>query len=58
MKALKISEDKREELTANNIVICTYILEDESEADCIDISLKSKYPNFIEVTVKDNELLY
>jgi hypothetical protein len=57
MKALKIAEDKREELTANNIVICTYILEDEREADCIHISFKSKYPNFIEVTVKDNELL-
>jgi hypothetical protein len=49
---LKITEDIRDELSAKGIVICTYILTDDSEADCIDIEYSSEYPNLEQVEYK------
>ena len=50
MQALKIIESYREQLTADNIVICTYITT-EGEADCIDMMYQPEYPQFEVVDV-------
>jgi hypothetical protein len=50
MQALKIIESYREQLTADNIVICTYITT-QGEADCIDMMYQPDYPQFEVVDV-------
>jgi len=59
MLVLKIEENKRQELTENGIVICTYIrVDNDQEVDAIDMNYQSEYPSFEEVEVKnggDNE---
>jgi hypothetical protein len=55
MKALKIEEEKRQELTINGIVICTYKDLDGNEFDGIGIEFKDDYPTFEEITIKDEE---
>jgi hypothetical protein len=51
MQALKIIESYRAQLTADNIVICTYLTEQYGECDCIDISYEAEYPQFEVVDV-------
>lgn len=51
MKILKITEDKRSELTDLGIVICTYNTVEEGQVDGIDIKHKEQYPNFPELDV-------
>jgi hypothetical protein len=48
---LKITEDIRQQLTDKGIVICTYVLENDTEADCIDTIYQNDYP-FLEVVTK------
>jgi hypothetical protein len=55
MIVLKIEENKRQELTENGIVICTYIrVDNDQEVDAISLEYQAQYPNFEEVEVKEN----
>ncbi len=54
MKVLKIEENKRQELTDNVIVICTYVALDNSQIDAISFDYKDLYPEFEEVEVQEN----
>ena len=58
MKVLKIQEDKRQELTDNVIVICTYITLDNNEIDGISIDYKDLYPEFEEVEVQETGSMF
>ena len=49
---LKITEEIRQELTDKSIIICTHILADETEVDCIDIFYQDQYPTLELVQVK------
>jgi len=54
MLVLKIEENKRQELTDNGIVICTYIrVDNDQEVDAIDMQYQSEYPSFEVVEVKN-----
>jgi hypothetical protein len=54
MLVLKIEENKRQELTDNGIVICTYIrVDNNQEVDAITMDYKDEYPTFEEVEVKE-----
>ena len=58
MKVLKIQENKRQELTDNVIVICTYITLDNNEIDGISIDYKDLYPEFEEVEVQETGSMF
>jgi hypothetical protein len=49
---LKITEEIRQELTEKSIIICTHILADETEVDCIDMFYQDQYPDLEIVEVK------
>jgi hypothetical protein len=57
MKALEIIESYTTELTEKNIVICSYLLQQDPSivVDCIDISYEEEYPQFniVDVIVED-----
>lgn len=53
MKKLKIKEELREELTNNNIVICTYIDINGDEFDGISYEYKDLYPDLEEIEIID-----
>lgn len=54
MLALKVTENLRDQLSSNNIVICTYIDSiDNNEVDCVDISYQSEYPELELITVNN-----
>ena len=50
MKALKIKENKRQEITEKGIVICT-VMTAKGEADVIAERYKKDYPGFVEVEI-------
>ena len=52
---LKITEEIRQELTEKCIIICTHILADETEVDCIDDSYASEYPDLQLVQVQPSK---
>lgn len=58
MKVLKIQENKRQELTDNVIVICTYITLDNNEIDGISIEYKDLYPDFEEIEIQESNSLF
>lgn len=58
MKVLKIQENKRQELTDNVIVICTYVALDNSQIDAISVDYKDLYPEFEEVEVQETGSMF
>ena len=50
MKSLKITENKREEITGKGIVICT-VMTAKGEEDVISERYKKDYPDFTEVEI-------
>lgn len=51
MIVLQITEEKRQELNDNCIVICTYKTTLGDYVDAITYSYKEQYPDFVEVDV-------
>lgn len=55
MTVLKITEEKRTELTSMGIVICTYLDTIGNEVDAISEIYASEFPEFEPVEVVDSE---
>ena len=51
MEKLQVTDETREELTSNGVVICTHCTEKGEELDCVDMENQTQYPDLQVVDV-------